>query len=442
MASLKNESKVAGKSKWKIRFRDHDKQQQVIWLGDVPEHTALEFKSHLEHLLHVKKRSLSPEPATIDWLTRVSAEQRDKLARFDLVESTQKRESRQVTIDAWFVEYIAERADVADNTRKIYREVRQNLVDYFGTSRLLKDVAIADAKRFRVWLATQSNRRDKNRKCIADSTVRRRTGICKQFWSEALTRGLVDSNPFADLPSANKANPDRQFFVTHEMIAACLEQATNQDWRTIMALCRFGGLRCPSEVLGLKWTDIDLPGGKMLIDSDKTGLRLCPIFVELRPFLEQAWDAAPTGATHVITSYRSVEQNLRTQFERIIKQAGLVPWPRLFQNLRASRETELMGRYPAKDVASWIGNSVPVAMKHYAMATDEAFQSAAGLEGNGQGNKKGNILAYQEPLSSNHPEPQSGKNTVKTCVLMPTDEPRGALECAREESNLHGIISH
>ena len=33
--------------------------------------------------------------------------------------------------------------------------------------------------------------------------------------------------------------------------------------------------------------------------------------------------------------------------------------------------------YPAKDVSSWLGNSVPVAMKHYAMARKEVFKDAA-----------------------------------------------------------------
>ena len=36
-----------------------------------------------------------------------------------------------------------------------------------------------------------------------------------------------------------------------------------------------------------------------------------------------------------------------------------------------------MAQFPAKDVTSWLGNSEPVAMRHYAMATDEAFIAAS-----------------------------------------------------------------
>ncbi|MCA9135131.1 MAG: hypothetical protein KDB00_00190 [Planctomycetales bacterium] len=40
-----------------------------------------------------------------------------------------------------------------------------------------------------------------------------------------------------------------------------------------------------------------------------------------------------------------------------------------------------MALYPAKDVAEWLGNTVAVAMKHDAMATEDAFRKASGVEG-------------------------------------------------------------
>ena len=49
----------------------------------------------------------------------------------------------------------------------------------------------------------------------------------------------------------------------------------------------------------------------------------------------------------MIHRYRGSDTNLRTQFQRIIRRAGVESWPRLFQNMRASRETELTNEYPA-----------------------------------------------------------------------------------------------
>lgn len=61
---------------------------------------------------------------------------------------------------------------------------------------------------------------------------------------------------------------------------------------------------------------------------------MVPIFLELRPYLEDAFDASPDGAVFVIQRYRHKDTNLWTQFQRIIRRAGVSPWPKLFQNLR------------------------------------------------------------------------------------------------------------
>ena len=69
--------------------------------------------------------------------------------------------------------------------------------------------------------------------------------------------------------------------------------------------------------------------------------------------------------------------------EKIVKKAGLVPWPRLFHNLWASRETKLSERFPIKVVTAWIGNTPEIAMEHYLEVTDQHWQRA--LEGDGKG---------------------------------------------------------
>ena len=69
--------------------------------------------------------------------------------------------------------------------------------------------------------------------------------------------------------------------------------------------------------------------------------------------------------------------NLRTQLQRIIRRAGLKPWPKLFHNLRATRETELAEEYPLHVVCAWIGNSKAIAAKHYLQVNDAHFEQAA-----------------------------------------------------------------
>ena len=68
---------------------------------------------------------------------------------------------------------------------------------------------------------------------------------------------------------------------------------------------------------------------------------------------------------------------------RIIRRAGASAWPKLFQNLRASRETELAADYPPHVVCAWIGNSALIAQKHYLQVTESDFERATcgGSEG-------------------------------------------------------------
>ena len=52
------------------------------------------------------------------------------------------------------------------------------------------------------------------------------------------------------------------------------------------------------------------------------------------------------------------------------------PWPKLFQNLRSTRETELADEFPMHVVCQWIGNSQPIAAKHYLQVTADHFSKA------------------------------------------------------------------
>ena len=218
---------------------------------------------------------------------------------------------------------------------------------------------------------------------MADNTVRRICGRAKQFFRAAVRKQLITESPFADMQKVTiRENREREFFVTREMAAKILDACPDSQWRLIFALTRFGGLRCPSELVGLKWGHVDWENDRLTVPSPKTehhegkAERVIPIFPELRPHLEEAYELAPEGAEFIVTRYRDPTQNLRTTFEKIIRRAGLEPWPKLFQNLRSTRETELAEEFPTHVVCAWIGNSEAVAKKHYLQVTEGHFKKA------------------------------------------------------------------
>src|SRR5947209_2347336 len=129
--------------------------------------------------------------------------------------------------------------------------------------------------------------------------------------------------------------------------------------------------------MALEWADVDWGGGKFLVRSPKTGDRWVPLFPELRPFLEEAFDAAPEGARHVLRRFLNPAKDLRAGMLRVLRRAGIPPWPRLFHNLRATRETELAAEHPLHVVCAWVGNTERIAARHYLQVTDEDFRRAA-----------------------------------------------------------------
>jgi hypothetical protein len=133
---------------------------------------------------------------------------------------------------------------------------------------------------------------------------------------------------------------------------------------------------------------------------------MVPIFPELKPYLEAAFDVAPEGATNIIQKYRTDSSNWRTGFGRIIDRAGLDRWPKPFQNLRSTRHTELEDEFPGHVVTAWMGNTTKVARKHYLQVHDGHFAKAA-----------------QNPAQHLHDSPRSTlqdtpSNNAKTPVLQ------------------------
>lgn len=194
----------------------------------------------------------------------------------------------------------------------------------------------------------------------------------------------MDANPFANLRPGSQSNSERTHYVSVDDIDRIIEKCPDARWRAIVGLCRFAGLRCPSELEGLTRADVDLVERRLTVRSPKTahheghGARLVPIAPRLAPLLEDLYELADDDEPRLFPTVRG-PSNLRTTMQKIIARAGLAPWPRLFQNLRASWATDWASAFPNHDAASWLGHSPMIAAQHYLKPRDEHFRKAAGL---------------------------------------------------------------
>lgn len=342
-------------------------ERKSIWLGKMSESQALTIKSRIEYLIAAKEIGVAPDAETSRWLATMGDDLYDRLAKHELVPAriTVEVPSLAAFLDA----YIATRTDVAPSTLRGLTECRDHLINHFGADRRLDTITPGDAEDF--WRHLRGK--------LGENTTRRFCGRCKQFFRYAAKKYIIVESPFAEMKRLTvEGNEERQYFVTREEAQAVLNACPDNQWRLLFALCRFGGLRCPSEPLVIRWGDVNWETGRIRVNSPKTGPRDIPIFPELRPYLDLVWNEVPEGTEFLITRYRDANANLRTQLQRIIKRAGLEPWPKLFQNLRASRETELLDDFNIKVACEWIGNSQPVAMKHYVQLRDTDWRKATG----------------------------------------------------------------
>ena len=328
------------------------------------------------------------EEDTARWLEERDEILLDKLANAGLIAKLER-----ATLDAFITAFKDGRSDIKDRTKMKYETTRKELVAFFGKNKPLREITSGDADDFRQMLIGKKR---------GENTIRKHVSVAKVFFNAAKKRRLVRENPFDHLSSATQSNTKRFYFVARDETDKVIEACPDAEWRLIFALARYGGLRCPSELLLLRLNDVNWAEDKITIHSPKTEhhagheSRTIPIFSELRPYLEEIDLQAAPGTVYFINRYRdSANANLRTQLKRIIENAGLTPWPKLFQNLRSTRQTELEERFPSHVVCAWIGNSRAVAAKHYLQVTDAHFAKAV------QNPVQSVQKAVQQPAASN-----------------------------------------
>ena len=385
----------------RILFVGGDRKRHTVRLGKVSKRIAETAKFHIENLVVAKAAGHSPELETANWLRGLSDELHERIAKAGLVEP-RKSSKVAVTLGDHLDAYLAGRADIKERTRLNCGQSVRILKEFFGADLPLDSITEGDADDFKQWML---------RKGYAGATVSREIIRARQFFRAAVRKRLIRANPFEGVKGGKQSNPARKCFVPAETIEQVIEACPNAQWRLIFALGRYAGLRIPSELQELEWSDVNWEKGRITIKVPKKAhiegheTRVIPIFEELRPHLEKAFEEAEDGAVYVVPKARETG-NLRTHAKRILRKAGVAEWPKLFQNLRASRETELMQKHPAHVVQAWIGHTAAVAQSHYLQVTDSDFDKATGK-------------AAQNPAQS-----ASVEGHQKESEVMPTEKER------------------
>jgi integrase len=256
------------------------------------------------------------------------------------------------------------------------RQARRLATEHFGDRHPIARIDAKAARAFRQKLLARP---------LAEATTRKRCGDLKAVLAYAQELGALPPgpNPMDAVPTRAGANAERQVYIEDALARRILEELPDARWRALFALARWGGLRIPSEAAALAWTDVAWQHKTLRITSVKTSRhegkaeRTIPLFPELETALWELYDAAEPGATLCVPwAARATGESLRKPLVAAIRRAGGTPWPRLWQNLRSTRQTELEDHLPTHVVCHWMGNSESIARRHYLQVRPEHFTAA------------------------------------------------------------------
>jgi integrase len=373
MAALGCDSGKRGVT-YRVLIRTSDGRRHTIRLGRVNKKIAETARRMIESLESARVAGHSPDRETSEWVGRLGDEIHDRLVKAGLVPPRAKAAAAITTLGEHLESYFAGLGKQKPTTARNYARARRLLEQYFGKNRSLDSITEGDADAYKRWLL------DTYAPASASVDLRR----ARQFLKAAVRRRLIAANPFADVPCGPQTNEDRIEYVPAATIEAVIATCPTEDWRMIFALVRHGGVRFPSEVEGLKWTDVDFANSRFTVHERKVehhagrGRREVPIFTALRPHLERAFRERAPGAVYVVPSARG-GRNLGTQAKRLVKKAGFVVWQKFFTNMRGSCSDDLERAGVAeKAINAWIGNSARMRRRHYHAVRPEDWAAVTG----------------------------------------------------------------
>ena len=186
------------------------------------------------------------------------------------------------------------------------------------------------------------------------ATVAKRLQVCRMIFKAAMRAKYISVNPFPRRLGTRNGQGGEVFLRHPRNDTTALGRLPGRDLAAVCGLGAYGGFRVPSEACSLRWQDVLWDQNKIVVQSPKgerygKGERIIPMFPELRPILEEAFDQAQVGDVYCVETFRRfavgktgwMNCSLGGRFAKIIKRAGLTRWPRLFHALRASRERNL-----------------------------------------------------------------------------------------------------
>lgn len=297
------------------------------------------------------------------------------------------------TVDALLTRWVEGRRDVRDVTRQGYRDVLVPARARLG-GRRVQDVTVADVDALVAWMLRQGGQRAQG---LSPRSVAATLGALSQALDLAEREGLVPRNVarIVKRPRQVRRDVDRW---NAEQVRSFVKYVQDDPLAAAWLLSLTGLRR--SEVLGLRWDDVDLEAGTVRVERGRVAVTPTVDIVD-EPKSERSRRVVPVGMLPgVVSALRALRA--RQAAERlalgpayrdtgfvVVNEAGIPPRPEWYSDrfralgreaglppihlhaLRHSGESWLLSEagLPAVDVAAMYGHTTEVLHDRYGRAT-------------------------------------------------------------------------
>jgi integrase len=194
------------------------------------------------------------------------------------------------TVESWIGEWLRrkERAKASKATMARYKGHTEAFLSWLGSERRRKPLESLTAQDARRW---RESLQDAGR---AGKTVLAYMKDVGAVYRSAIAEGLVSFNPFNSLEAIDTSDSQERKPFTLEEVASLVEHATSEEWRGLVLVAAFTGLRL-GDASKLSWDAVDLHAKKITLIPSKTKRKKREVQIPIHPDLLAYLLAAPVA---------------------------------------------------------------------------------------------------------------------------------------------------
>jgi integrase len=198
---------------------------------------------------------------------------------------------------------------------------------------------------------------------VTGATVNRDLACLKTAFSKAVQWGLVSSNPVKMVKLYSEKDRARTRYLSPEEKARLLAVCSPELRRIVLAALKTGMRK--SELLTLRWLDVDFGANQIKIRKSKSGrIRFIPLHPDVLEILKDL----PKSGDYIFTGSRGDALTLygwvRTQFEAALDKTGIRNFK--FHDLRHTFASEMIMRgADLKTVSELLGHATTAMTERY-----------------------------------------------------------------------------